>query len=310
MPGDAGFSSKPIISTERPEAKLDEAYASSKAYMDDVEVRESAIRLHYNGDEGLRLYKSVPRYDQADNAGKKYSVFQEALTHYGIENAQWFGDEFRALDFSDYDDKANGYDVVAVVRGQDAEGDPALKTKLGIDLTTGEDDFQDKFESIAYKVDEFPGLMKYQFCIDPASRTYGAQQIPQVACRYSQEDLDTMMAAWKDRTARSEALRTSPVPMRLMTQALIQAAYFGKQLEDGKADRIRADYRISAQYLKDALTREIIRQKKVPRGTADSLVEMMADVRRCDPDLIRSYVLPKEKRETRPVLGQLIWGKR
>ena len=150
MPGDGNFAAKPILSTESPEAKLNEAYESSTAYLKDAEVSEFEIKLHYDGDRGLQEYRSVPQY-AAEDAGKKYSVYQEALTHYGIDRAQWFGKDFQALKRSDYDDKRNGYDVVAAVRGSNAEGAPTLKAKLGIDLTTGADDFVKKFEEIAYK---------------------------------------------------------------------------------------------------------------------------------------------------------------
>lgn len=305
--GDAAFARRPIINTESPEAKLDEAVESSQTYLDTVGITDAEIRLHYDGERAVEKYHATPTYEVKD-VGKKFSIIQEAITHYGIDKADWFGKDFHALKRSNYDDLTHGYDLVAAVRGTNVDGEPVLKTKLGIDLTTGSEDFEKKFEDISYKVDRYPGSMLYQFCVDPESSTYGAQQIPQIALQYSQEDIEELMPAWKHRNVTSEGLTRSPIPMRLMTQALLQAAHFGKRIEDGRADRIRGDYRISAQYLKEALSKEMWRQKKLPRRTVEETVEMIADLSGTHPDVVRSNVLPQEKKNTRPILGQLLWG--
>ncbi len=307
MPGDGNFAAKALISTESPEAKLNEVYESSKSYLAAEELNDFDIKLHYNGDEGVKEYRSAPRYENADDAGKKYSVFQEALTHYGIDQARWFGQDFHALKWSNYDDKRNGYDVVAAVRGADVDGAPMMKAKLGLDLTTGLDQYEEKFKDIAYRVDHHPDAqMKYQFCVDRASSTYGAQKVPQVVVRYGQEELDSLMDAWKNRASDKEAIQKSPLGMRSMVQALIQCSYFGKQIPSGIESQIRRHYILSAQYLKDALESEIVRQGRMPRSTADQLIEMIADIRRCDPESIRQMVVADEHRKRRPLLTRLI----
>jgi hypothetical protein len=305
-----GPSSGQLAKTETAADRLERAYSTSMQYLGDSAVKLNQHDLSpYYDESRVQTFLGAKDYDANPDVAKKYSRFQEAVTHYGVKEADWFGSRYDAVKRSEYDDTHNGTDLVTVVRGDMVDGVQPIKAKLAIDLTTGETDFEKKMEDIVYKMHRYPESLYCQFFADFPSATGGKQDIPRVVMQYSQEALDGLMEPWRDRAAGRHALAENPMPSRLLTQALFQSAVFKRLtcVKEGANYEWRKQYAQNEVYLRHALVQKIKARKSLPTTAAEETLDTLSHVMRMRNDQVRELVCPKSDTAS-PTILRLVWG--
>lgn len=214
--------------------KPEEAHSRAKHVLAENEIRPESFSGLYSESMMRRDAEEVARLEAAfaETPSKIYGDILEAVTCEHGELSEWFGQKSQVIKTARFDDYVNKIDMVVET---EADNQQFTHLALGIDVTFGSRDLHKKFDAIRANIDRGRlGEVKY-FHSDKQQYTGRLRKIPQVVVGVEIERIKELGLLWMNR--RNNELRTHPVQIAILEEAVLQLRTFAKYAADiGKQD--------------------------------------------------------------------------